>query len=97
MLWGLSESGQREQILAVVEVYYPYNCFVDESIQERYGVKATGVSAYLATFDNWMKFEEEWRGILDHYKIPLDGKEGHHQRFMHVTDFIARRRQFKHY
>jgi hypothetical protein len=78
----------------VIQVSYPYNAFVDESVQERYGVKATGVSAYLATFDNWMKFEQEWRGILKHFEIPLDGKEGHDQPFMHMTDFIARKRQF---
>ncbi len=95
MLWGLDEQARREQVLAVVETYYPYNCFVDESIQDRYGPKATCVSAYLATFEAWLQFEQEWRGILRHFEIPLDGKQGHDQPFMHMTDFIAGKRQFQ--
>jgi len=94
MLWGLSKSDQREQVSAVIEVYYPYNAFADESIQDRHGIKATGVAAYLATFDNWLKCEEEWRGILRHYKVPLDGKKGHDEPFMHMTDFVAGKKQF---
>lgn len=81
--------------MALVETYYPYNCFVDESIQERHGIKATGVSAYLAPFERWMKFEEEWHGILRHFKVPPDGKDGHNQPFMHMTDFLARKEQFR--
>ncbi len=95
MLWGLSEADQRKQVWAVIETYYPYNAFVDESIQERHGIKATGVAAYVATFDNWLKLEQEWRGILDFYKVPLDGKKGHDQPCMHMTDFIARKVQFE--
>jgi hypothetical protein len=45
-----------------------------------------GISPYLATFDNWMKFEYEWRGILRRCEVPLDEKEGHDQPFMHVID-----------
>jgi len=47
LLWGLGEAAQRSQVLAVVETYYGYNAFVDESMQERYGINTTGVAAYV--------------------------------------------------
>jgi len=50
--------------------FYPYNAFVDESIQDqRYGIKANGVAAYVATFDNWLHLEKEWRQILANWSV----------------------------
>jgi hypothetical protein len=86
----------RENLLAVtIKTSYPYNAFVDESVQERYGLKITGVAAYVATLENWLRLEGEWMRILRKFGMPLDGKEGHDQPFWHTTDFGARRKQFE--
>lgn len=90
-LWGLDEKAQREQLLAVIDVIYPYNAFVDES----YGSPVAGVAAYVSGFDRWLKLEEEWRGILAKFEVPLDGKPEHLEPFFHTTDFIARKKQFE--
>ena len=94
-LWGLSEYAQSRQALAVIEVCYPYNAYVDESIQERHGTKVISVAAYVAAFDRWLEFESEWKGILRKYEVPLDGNPEHTEAFFHTTDFIARQKQFK--
>lgn len=80
--------------MALVETIYPYNAFLDESIQNRHGATIVGVAAYVASFDRWLALEVEWRGILKRFEVPLDGKEGHTEPFFHMTDFIARRAQF---
>ena len=94
-LWGLDEDAQRRQSLAVIEVAYPYNVFVDESAQNRYGGKVMAVTAYVGAFDRWLALEYEWRAILERFEVPLDGKPEHTQPFFHMTDFIARQKQFK--
>lgn len=95
-IWRLDAYAQRTQSLVMaIEKFYPYNAFVDESIQERYGLKATGVAAYVATFSRWLELEKEWRGILNRFEVPLDGKAGHDQPFWHTTDFIAGKQQFQ--
>jgi len=33
------------------------------------GFKATGVAAYVATFDNWLHLEKEWRQILANWSV----------------------------
>jgi len=78
----------------VIETFHRYNAFIDESMQERHGLKVTSVGAYVGTFDRWLKFEEEWYGILKSFEIPLDGKPEHTLPFFHMTDFLARQKQF---
>ena len=85
----------RTQSLAVIEVVHPYNAFVDESMQSRYGSTVTAVTAYVGAFDRWLALEDEWRGVLRRFEVPLDGKPEHTEPFFHMTDFIARERQFK--
>jgi hypothetical protein len=78
----------------VVDVIYPYNAFVDESGQQRFGRSVFGVAAYVASFNRWLQLEKEWRGILDKFQIPLDDKSEHTEPFFHTTDFITRHKQF---
>jgi hypothetical protein len=94
-LWGISASAQRNQSLALVETIYPYNAFADESQQARFGRSVFGVAAYVAAFDRWIELEQRWREILHHFKVPLDGHPEHTEPFFHMTDFIARKEQFK--
>jgi hypothetical protein len=81
--------------LAVIKIFYPYNAFIDESIQTRHGSTMVAVTAYVATFERWLKLEEEWRAILRRFRVPLDGKRDHREPFFHMTDFIARKKQFQ--
>jgi hypothetical protein len=76
MLWGLNQKYQRSQVLAVIETYYRYNAFVDESMQERHGIRATSVAAYVATFDRWLKFEEEWYSMLNSFQVSIRRQPG---------------------
>jgi hypothetical protein len=43
----------------------------------------------VATFDNWLKLENEWMGILRKFEIPLDGKEGHDHALMERLTMTA--------
>jgi hypothetical protein len=94
-IWGLTAEDQQRQLLTMVEVFYPYNVFADESGQSRYGSKAFGVAAYVASFDRWLQQEKEWCGILEKFRVPLDDNPEHTHPFFHTTDFIAREKQFK--
>lgn len=78
----------------MIERFYPYNAFVDESRQERFGSSVFGVAAYVATFDRWLELEQRWREILHNFGVPLDGKPEHTEPFFHMTTFIARQKQF---
>lgn len=93
-LWGISEGEFAIRSLAMVEIYYPYNAFVDESRQSRFGPAIYGVAAFVATFDRWLELEQRWREILHKFEVPLDGKPDHTEPFFHMTDFIARQKQF---
>ena len=63
----------------------PYNVFVDESVQNRHGEDALAVTGYVASFEEWIELEREWRQVLAYYKIPGP---------FHMTDFIARKGRF---
>jgi hypothetical protein len=94
-LWRLDEYAQRTQSLVMtIERFYPYNVFADESEQAKYGRTIFGVAAYVATFDRWLQLEERWREIIHKFKVPLDGNPEHTEPFFHMTDFIARKKQF---
>lgn len=94
-LWGLNQQAKGEHLLAVaVDVFYPYNAFADESQQKRDGRTMFGVAAYVASFDRWIELEDRWREILHKFKVPLDGNPDHTEPFFHMTDFIARKKQF---
>jgi hypothetical protein len=93
-LWRLDEHAQRTQSLVMIQTFYPYNVYADESGQERFGRRVFGVASYVATFDRWLQLEERWREILAKFEVPLDGKPEHTEPFFHMTDFIARKKQF---
>ena len=94
-LWRLNEHAQRIQTLVIIQKFYPYNVFADESRQTRFDLPIFGVAAYVATFDRWLQLEERWREILRKFEVPLDGKPEHTEPFFHMTDFIARKKQFE--
>jgi hypothetical protein len=92
-LWMLSSSQRERYCLVAIEVIRPYNVFIDESVQNRYGREIIGVTAYAATFKRWVEMENTWNEVLERYEVPILPKTS--APFFHMTDFIARKKQFK--
>jgi len=63
----------------------PYHAFMDESIQQRNGREIIAMAGYISSYARWIDFEKEWQQVLNNYSIPT----------FHMTDFIARKKQFK--
>src|SRR5271166_3710264 len=62
----------------------PYNVYIDDSTQYRYGKRIVGIGAYMGTFESWVRFEGDWRGVLSRGPFP----------YFHTTDFLARKPPF---
>jgi hypothetical protein len=72
-------------VLVMVETVFPANVYIDESIQHHGKANLYAVAGYVATFDRWIKLEQEWRQILDLFKSPP----------FHFTDFMGRHGDFE--
>jgi hypothetical protein len=74
-------------MLMVIEVVRPSSVYVDESIQDdkEAARKLYAVTAYIASFESWIKAEEEWQRILAAYDISA----------FHATDFLGRWGEFR--
>ncbi len=91
-IWLPNETARKARTLAVIQIVQPWNAYIDESGQSRHGKEAVAVAGYVATFDSWIRLEKEWNQVLEHAfrdsSVPAD------RRFFHMTDFIARQKQF---
>lgn len=71
----------------VIEVVRPNHAYVDESVQDDKDAarQLYAVTAYIASFESWIKAEEEWQEILGAYGISA----------FHATDFLGRWGEFR--
>lgn len=71
----------------VIEVFHKANAYVDESMRTdpKTGRWLCCVTAYIASFDSWIRAEIEWRQVLDSFNVSE----------FHMTDFMARQKEFK--
>jgi hypothetical protein len=67
-----------------IEIHKPYQVYLDDSTQDRHGQKVVAITGYLATVEAWLKFEDDWRGVLRRGPFP----------YFHTTDFLARQPPF---
>lgn len=63
----------------------PFNVYIDDSTQHRYGKKIVGIGAYIGTVESWARFEGDWHGVLRRGPFP----------YFHTTDFLARKTPFR--
>lgn len=70
-----------------IEVVRPSNVYVDESVQDdkEGGRQLYAVTAYIATFESWLKAEDQWQQTLRAFRISA----------FHATDFLGRWKEFR--